>query len=185
MEGKKLIIPLSPNVDLRLKTDKLYNDDLYFDTTPILQPIISNTKDTIDVNLVNRHKQAMEHEREEFTYRDAHSHISADAGYINKQHDAVGSSGEEFTYRDAHSHISADAGYINKQHNAVGSSEEESADRDAEDMVLTINVQAGQVLKTDKGNYNFMNVNDFLKNKLPVDGLKMTKNFIVVFILCF
>ena len=155
MEGKKLIIPLSPNVDLRLKTDKLYNDDLYFDTTPILQPIISNTKDTIDVNLVNRHKQAMEHEREEFTYRDAHSHISADAGYINKQH------------------------------NAVGSSEEESADRDAEDMVLTINVQAGQVLKTDKGNYNFMNVNDFLKNKLPVDGLKMTKNFIVVFILCF
>ena len=147
MEGKKLIIPLSPNVDLRLKTDKLYNDDLYFDTTPILQPIISNTNDTIDVNLVNRHKQAMEHEREEFTYRDAHSHISADAGYINKQHDAV------------------------------GSSEEESTNRDAEDIVLTINVQRSQVLKTDKGSYNFMNVKDFLKNKLPVDGLNYTRRF--------
>ena len=105
MEGtKKLICPLSQHVDLRLKPDKLYND-LYFDTTPILQPIISNTNDTIDVisntndtmdvNLVNRLKQTVEREREEFTYRVAHSHRSVDAGCINKQHDAVGSSEEE------------------------------------------------------------------------------------------
>jgi len=153
---KKLICPLSPHVDLRLKPDKLYND-LYFDTTPTLQPMISNTNDTIDVisntndtmdvNLVNRLKQTVEREREEFTYRVAHSHRSVDAGCINKQHDAV------------------------------GSSEEESTNRDAEDIVLTINVQRSQVLKTDKGSYNFMNVKDFLKNKLPVDGLNYTRRF--------